>query len=336
MMLAYGNKRKKIQLPYLPDTLYTFNLAGDITARIQLNTKLQENHINSLNAHIPGIVQTQKRAESTQVASDNVVFTHIEGDETDLIIDHKDRIVLTAPWKDKISPDFIHIFYGAARLAWLSKNLCPVHGACVGAPGKSNVLIVGSAGVGKTSATLSCTLTKNYQMFSGDKTIVDVNGYDKRMVAVGGTPVLTIRESDINKWQEYKLNFEKSGDRFQGKLPEQYQYKNPNITIHNIVLLRLNDGSEKFEEITGIRKLHELIPYFIDTERADVYIGNADTMLDGNISKETKLEISNNLLKTLENVRVFILVGSLQSVTDKISKLVEEQPKQRLTNNNGK
>jgi len=298
-----------------------FSLAGGVGALLTSTTPLtldaaQRQH---LAAHLPGIQPLS--------ASPQNVGVHIEHIESDTpgLQQQGGHIRLHDKWDGQISPDFAHLFFGAARSAWLDKNMYPVHAGCVGNDEDGYVLLVGHSGVGKTSATLQSALGSGLHIFSGDKTLVTIEN-NGDMQAIGGTKALTIRTEDRNRWPNIPKDGETNGGRYTFNLkPEQYA-ATPAVKIKAIVLLNLNDGTTKCKKLTPLSALHTLYPFFLDTERADIVAAGGKVIFDGAPSQAVKKQLVDRLGTSLENVPTFAITGSRERVASLISTICHESP----------
>lgn len=301
---------------YMTDT--HFSLAGNKNAIFSSSSaiKFTEEQVTLLKAHLPGIQLSQ-----TPISSPDIKIEHYEQPEVKLS-QQGSMVKFHDAWHNKISPDFVHLFYGAARLAWLNDGILPIHAACVGTE-EEGVLLVGHPGVGKSSITLHAALNRSLKVFSGDKTLIKIDEQGN-MWAIGGTTISTIRTSDFTRWpvlQDYPGI--KTRDRFSFEFKPEQMIKTSKLAIKKIVLVQLNDGVDKHESLTGISALHTLYPYFVDTERADVILSNGKAMLSGTISDVRRQTLITQLTNSLEKVPTFNIIGSLDKVTDQIVELIQ-------------
>jgi uncharacterized protein (TIGR00661 family) len=295
-----------------------FSLAGNKSAIFSNDSaiKLTEEQVTLLKAHLPGI-----QLSHAPISSPDIRIEHYEQPEVKLS-QQGSRVKFHDAWHNKISPDFVHLFYGAARLAWLNDDILPIHAACVGTE-EGGILLVGHPGVGKSSITLHAALNRNLNVFSGDKTLIKIDEHGN-MWAIGGTTISTIRTSDFTRWpilQDYPGI--KTHDRFSFEFKPEQMIKTSKLAIKKIVLVQLNDGVDKHERLTEISALHTLYPYFVDTERADVILSKGKAMFSGTISDVRRQALITQLTNSLEKVPTFNIIGSLDKVTDQIVELIQ-------------
>lgn len=290
-----------------------FRLAGGLTATFISEPKphvFTAEQLFLLGAHLPEI-----KLVTANLVKPVIKIRHIESEQTQLQQQGSD-VVFHAPWKGKLSSDFVHLFLGAARLAALERETFTVHAACVG-----GILLVGHPGVGKSSITLHTALNKNLKVYSGDKTLIKINSQGQ-MVAVGGTKVMTIRKNDVKRWPELEsYQGVHSADRFSFTLKPEQQEKRKEVLIKAIMLVNLNDGSTKSETLGSLSALHTLYPYFIDTERADVILEAGKAVFSGNLKTELKARLLTLLGLGLKSIPTLQVSGSLESIVDKVTSL---------------
>jgi len=304
------------QTHYMTET--HFSLAGNKNAVFSSDsaTKLTEEQVTLLGAHIPGIQISQ-----VSTSSPDIKIEHYEDPKVKLA-QQGSMVKFHDAWDNKIPPDFVHLFYGAARLAWLNDGIMPIHAACVGTE-EGGVLLVGHPGVGKSSITLHAALNRNLKVFSGDKTLIKIDEHGN-MWAIGGTTVSTIRTSDFTRWpalQEYPGI--KTQDRFSFIFKPEQMVKTSRLAIKKIVLVQLNDGVDKNECLTQLSALHTLYPYFVDSERANVILSKGKALFSGTVSDERHQALITQLANSLEKVPTFNIIGSLDKVTDQIVDLIQ-------------
>lgn len=319
-MFTIYKKHQPILRPADTYYFFSFELAAGIKIDLEMAIDLTPEHITAFESHLPGLKEIPQGAHESSLK-----IKYAEGHQANLELNTHGSVTLTSTEKGNLSPDFLHIFYAVARKAWLKQNLCPVHAACVGFEGQDHVLIVGHAGVGKTSTTLACATKKDMQVFSGDKTIVNLNAQDNQMLAIAGTQVMTLRRHDIERWAN--LGLQGSGDRYIGKLPERFQSKASQVKVKAVILINLNDGADRTKELIPLSAGHMLYPYFIDTERADVLIDGSVAIFDGTIPFENREIIAKNLAMALKSTPAYHITGSINYITDAISQIASPQKK---------
>lgn len=300
-----------------------FILAGKLMACLSSTSDLpiSDWEIMQMEAHLPGLQATPLSPQTP-----DVLVNHVESDQFALD-QNKSHITIHEAWHGKLSPDFVHMFYGAARLNWLNKGLFPIHGACVGQENDGYILLVGHPGVGKTTATLQSSQTYHLKVFSGDKTLIRVDE-DGTMEALGGTRALTIRLKDLDRWPGLKgLGMEK-GDRYVFRLKDDQYASTPTVKIKAIVLIQFNEGFDHFSQLSSLSSVHTLYPYFMDFERGDVLLDGGKAMMIGSISPEVKKKYIPTLSESIKKIPTYKLSGSVNFVMEKIYQLSQKAENQ--------
>ncbi len=265
-----------------------------------------------LKGYVPNICQLKSEPKKV-----DVFIKHTESKERKLI-QKEDYIHIFDTWDGVFPADLYHLLYGIVRVQLLKRKLFSVHGACVGKDGC--VLIVGHSGSGKTSVVLKLLQDKGVKVFSGNKTVVSF-GSDK-LVAVAGTPTITIRSADEKKLKELDVsNMVSCWERYAFTLsPERYENKK-SVRVKAIVMTRLNDYEKEYKKINPLSALHNLYPFFLDVVNADVVMSNAEDVFIGTPPKGTEKYLAEHLKRVLENTPVYSLIGSSTFVADEILKL---------------
>ena len=295
-----------------------WNFGGNLSIHFQSDAPFEYTKNNELqiSAHLPGY---QERSE--QAALPTLTINHHSSKDAVHLEQGADRIEFTSPWSNTLPPDFIHLLYGAARLAWLKQGIFPVHAACIGNDQGGYVLLMGNPGSGKTSLTLNSVLKQGYQVFSGDKTLLRFNE-NNQLEAIAGTHTITVRMEDVERWKAIpKVHEHLFGDRLAFQLAPEHYSQQSAVPIKQIFLVTLNDGVEVIQQLSPLSALHTLYPYFIDKQREDVLIEGGQAFLDGTVELKTRQELAKNLQQALENIPVFKAVASM----DKVSSLISQR-----------
>ena len=138
------------------------------------------------NTYLPGVVQ-----EVSPSRASDMVVEQVESDVRDLQIG-RHEIKIFDRWENKISLDIWHLLYSVVRAKYLALDLYPVHSACVGKD--QYVLLVGHSGAGKTSVLLRLVSDFGSSIYSGNKTVVEIES--GKIKAEAGT---------INQWEDVAL-----------------------------------------------------------------------------------------------------------------------------------
>jgi uncharacterized protein (TIGR00661 family) len=280
-----------------PRPALNFNLPGKMQLSIISNMlNFTDQNIWELQAHIPGLVQTSIVSKKKPI-----ILEHIQTNNNELVLQQTDgKVELFAKYTTQMPADIAHLLYGMVRKHYLEQHLCMVHAACLELADGRNVLIAGNSGVGKSSTALRLVLEHNAKLISGDKTVIRFNEHN-RMYAIAGTNIMTLRVEDRAKWPQ--LNDNKGiirGDRFVFKLKPE-QYASTEARIIDAIFLLTPHGV--LQAIKYPSSAHTLYPYFLDTARADVMVGNE--LFDGSISFAAKQHITNNLKSALSLTQVY-------------------------------
>ncbi|NGX58144.1 MAG: hypothetical protein K940chlam3_01049 [Chlamydiae bacterium] len=290
------------------ETKKEWSLGGDLSVCFTSDVKFEfsEKDKISLSAHLPGF------QEKPGPPPYDLVLNHRYHNETYVDQGIKTTTILSS-WNRTLPPDFIHVLYGLARQQWLNHEIYPVHAACIGNQEKGYILLVGSPGSGKTSLSLSAILDHDYQLFSGDKTLLKITG--ERLEAVSGTRTVTVRLEDVKRWSKIpKIHEYRFGDRIAFQLPKKYQAQEASVSIKAIFLVGLNDGAHVFTALSPLSALHTLYPFFLDKQREDVLIGENVAFIDGEINPLVRQKLAQDLSKVLQKIPVFKANGSLEEV----------------------
>ncbi len=266
-----------------------------------------------LKGYIPGITRLDVEPEHI-----DLVIEHTESEEKKLI--QKENFVhIFDAWNGVFSADLYHLLYGIVRVQFLKRNLFPIHGACVGKGGY--VLMVGHSGVGKTSVVLRLLENADTKIFSGNKTVVSF-GSDNKLVAVAGTPTITIRGSDKSRLDDLKIaDHVEYWDRYAFMLnPERYADTNF-VPVKAIVVVRLNDYTEECNKMDSSSALHTLYPYFLDVVNADVVISGTEDVFLGTPPQGIEKYLVSHLKTVLKDIPAYSLIGSSSFVAGEILKL---------------
>lgn len=292
-----------------------FSIPNQITFKVTSDKELSfsESELLLLRGYIPGVVRLNSEPQNT-----DLLIEHIEAEDKKLL-QEENHIKIFDKWNGVFSADLYHLLYGAIRVQLLKRKLFPIHGACIGKNGY--VLIVGHSGVGKTSVLLKLLQDSNTMVFSGNKTVVSFD-HSNKIVAVAGTPTITIRGSDKNKLDDQKVTEHvEYWDRYAFMLsPERYTQEVA-VPIKAIVTVRLNDYTEEIKEINPLSALHILYPYFLDVVNADVVVSNTGDVFVGTPPKDTEKFLVSHLKSALENTPVYSLIGSASFAAEEILKL---------------
>lgn len=296
---------------YVPAFSKSWDLGGCLTVDFHSDVAFaytQDDEMQ-LSAHLPGLHTGEPEEKHFHLEIDH---HHQLGNFQ--LQQKGDRLDIVSMWEQKLPPDFIHLLYGAARVAWLENNIFPVHAACIGND-DGYVLLMGTPGSGKTSLTLNAAYEHGYRVFSGDKTLLKFDEQNQ-LVAIAGTRTITVRMEDVDRWSSYsKENEHLFGDRMAFQLPPAYYSEEKAVPIKKIIFVGLNDNVEVIQQLTPISALHMLYPFFMDKQREDILVEGNQAFFDGMVSREIRAGLAKNLKVSLEEIPVYKAVASQKKIT---------------------
>lgn len=298
----------------MPTTLYFIlpeKIIGGLTSTTDL---LYNDHTRLLSrAYIPGIRWLKNKPKKNI----DFLIEHTESTSCAFIQRGK-KIIIHDLWRGIIPLDFFHLVYSILRNQLLKKNLYSVHAATVQLH-RATVLMPGHSGIGKTSLTLE--LVRNFQalVFSGNKTVV---GWKKdSLQALYGTPTITVKNNEREKNKDLLTAEVVYGGRSAFVLEQNnYTTRRP-MRITAIVLPQLNDGVKECQKLSEASALHTLYPYFLDWVNADTIMAQGSGVYLGTPPSESQNYLISHLQKTLVDIPVYKISGSLRYITKIIATL---------------
>lgn len=259
------------------------------------------------NNYLPGV----KMAD--ELPDPSLIVEYIECDQPHLETEEK-LIKIYDQWGGKLSLDLWHMLYSVLRKFLQSRGEYSVHAACVG-----NNLLVGHSGVGKSTILFKLLNDTNWQVFSGNKTVVSFK--ENKIVAIAGTKSMSLRDSDSAEYPNLISKKIQYADRVSYLLDDKHLTSQQNIPIKRILLIYLNDGVSELKKIDYPSSLHTLYPYFLDAVNADTIMCQGKELLSGEVAKDVKLELIDSMSKAIPSVEVYRIVGSPTFITTKIVEL---------------
>jgi len=282
-------------------TIFSFSINNNFFGKVVSDKKLRFGNKERLllEAYVPGI----------KVISDikkyDLIIKHKESNTQKLIV-NPGNIEIYGNWKGNITLDLYHLIYGISRKHYFENNLYSVHSVAVGTTNNIS-LIVGHSGSGKTTLLLEL-LNQKLKAISGNKTIVSID--NNKMCAISGTKTITtLISTNLNTAIKY-------ADRTVFQLKKD-QYLNSG-EIKSIFVININNYNH-IEKLSKPSALHRLYPYFLDTVNADTIYG--DNLIDGVVDSKTKQTLIKKLKETLSKTQVYVISGSLDFITKKITEL---------------
>lgn len=266
----------------------------------------EEIDLHKLQSQIPGIEYSLSNNKTPDTE-----FVFIERKNCK-IIQSKNKFTLYGAWSEGLKTDIPHLFYAILRQYWIEKGYYPIHSILL-----ENSLVLGHSGSGKTSLSIEA-MKHNMQISSYDKTLVHFSAHEMNCIA--GTNIISLRK-DI-----YENNFSQTSDLNHFDRPIHYGdrvlffSKNKIVkTIKNIYLFFISETPLAIKPMSIDSSLHELYPYFMDTIKTDIIVGNGQAIFSGNNSSKSKTVLMNHLKNWLQcNESVEILVGKKEDIVQYI------------------
>lgn len=220
-------------------------------------------------------------------------------------------------WNGKISLDLWHLMYSIFREDLIAHELYSVHAACLGK--EKSVLLLGHTGTGKTTAMIKLLNDYEWQVFSGNRTIID---FAKGVNAIGGTKTVSIRSADLEKYPKLRQTSLSYSDRATLTLDDKYFQEKTNVKISAICIIKIEPGADRMVEMTYPSTLHALFPYFLDTVYADTLMCDGNDVYSGRVTDEAKKTLALNLKDRLGEIKVVSIAGSDDFLSNQIKKLI--------------
>lgn len=295
-----------------------FMLAGAVTAIItsHSNSTLNESDLFALQSQIPGIQELHEIPKKADLT------IHHEERETFSLTRDGSLVELKEGWNGKISPDLPHLLYVMAHQHWLNQGLFVIHSACIGNEKDGYVLLVGDAGCGKTSTALECARRYGLKIYSGDKTVVEIDG-DYNLWGIGGTQVLTSRNPERGRWKEMVGKAVETSSRHSFSLKMEYYPTEKKVPIRGVVLLYLNDGRDSLEEFSKLSAIHNLYPHFIDSQKEDVLMNDGNYVFDGTVTRDVQQKNVPRLSQAIKKIRTVKVIGSMNYVSEQVMNILK-------------
>lgn len=293
----------------------SFSAAGGIKLEIVSDQELAFGEYEQFlfRAYVPGF---EVEPENKKFKAD-LLIKHVETDAQSLKRQGK-MVVLGERWYGKIPMDFYHLLYSLVRVELLKQNRYCVHAGCVA--GKKNILIVGHSGVGKTNTILNFLAAGKGAVYSGNKTVVEINKAGK-LTAIAGTKTITFVANEANrKWQKLG-GAVKYGMREAFILDEKYYAKEKMLLIETIVFVNLNDGVKEYIKLEAPSAMHSLYPFFMDYVNADTVIFQGKEVFCGAVGEEARRTLVQGLARAVAKIPVYKIVGSAEFILKSIVKL---------------
>lgn len=279
-----------------------------------METKIYHIHQFILKVNLPEeieIYKLQSQIPNIELVKDNfnslcnIEFDFIENN-IHKIVQHNNKIRLYGVWNDNIKTDIPHLLYSILRHYWIENAYYPIHSIML-----ENSLLIGHSGSGKTSLSLEA-LKQGIEVYSYDKTLVHFSNQDLKFLA--GTNVISVRKEVYEKESAiYSLTEPLS--IHEGRIVLSANQPGDQPLIKHPYLFFLADTPLSVNKMTIASSLHELYPFFLDTIKTDVIIGNGAAIFNGNNNSMSKEILLNHLNKwLLRNNSLETLIGRKEDI----------------------
>lgn len=270
-----------------------------------------KDYIQFIEAYLPGVTLEEN---SYTEQNFNVFFK--ESKLKKLMITSTSITILDT-WNKKVSLDLWHLLYSLFRENLLKNNLYSTHAVCIGK--EKNILLVGHTGTGKTTLMMTFVNDLGWKIFSGNKTIIDINN---GILGVGGTKTITIRDLDIDKYPNLSDLTANYSNRTSLTLESKHIQRETSVEISAIFVIKVEPGADKCVETGFPSNMHTLFPYFLDTVYADTVMCDGNDVYSADVSVVTKTVLAKKLKENLAHAKVFSLAGSTDYLIGEIQKLI--------------
>lgn len=216
---------------------------------------------------------------------------------------------------NNIKNDIPHLLYGILRQYWIENEKYPIHSICI-----DNNLLLGHSGSGKTGLGILALMNK-MNVSSFNKTLVYFQNDNLKVLI--GTEIISI----MDKMYMEELSILKEDENITiiknevGSVLVVPPILN-SIIINKVCFFFLSEKELEIKKLNKESGLHELYPYFMDTMKSDVILGNGQCIYSGDNSEYSKQNVIKNIKKWLiKNKDVEILIGNPESIIKYLKKL---------------
>ena len=269
-----------------------------------------------LHAHLPGL-----RRLVADSREHDLELVHLESSEPSFEKD-RNRFILHDTWNNITARDLHHLLYSLAREQFLNQEIYSVHSSCVrNKKDEKQVLIVGHSGAGKSSTALELILQADWQIASGNKTLVAFDTKNE-MYVQGGTTTMTVRK---NQGQHYAQMLGDEihcyGNRLAFSLsPERYVAISEQ-PISAIVVVQIQDGLQEQFELGNRTALNTLYPLFLDTVNADTILTKRKGLYRGETPDSAARTLAQSLEIAVSEIPILTMAGPVSFLAEQIQRL---------------
>ncbi len=289
------------------------SLPGGLTACIESDSEFfyGPETVLLLQAYVPGVEIISQVPEQVDIQ-----IQHSESEKFHLE-DQGVALHLSSPWKGRIDLEVFLMLYAMLRRKLLLGKLYTIHGACI--QKNDPLLIIGHSASGKTSILLKLVEKYNYQVFSGNKTVVSFSAAG--LLPIAGTKTITVKKADQGLSAAIPSGGFPYWDRYAFQLPAKAYFAGQALPVRTIVLTRIDDRRSSCRRIEPITAVHKLYTYFLDVINADVVFGNGKGLVSSETTRESKQYLVDALRVALADIAVYDYVGTADSMADAIAAL---------------
>ncbi len=155
-----------------------------------------------------------------------------------------------------------------------------------------------------------------WKIFSGNRTVVDLSS---GLEVVAGSKAITIKTKDIEKYPKLTKTAKNFADRTSVNLDQDCFDTRKIVPIGAICVLKLEPGADRTVLLNHPASLHTLFPYFLDTVYADTVMCDGNAVYQGEVAKNYKEKLANDLRSELINISVYSMAGSAEYLAKEIS-----------------
>lgn len=246
-----------------------------------------------LKQHLPGIKYlhfSPKRVEYQ--------IRFIESELDDINYD-SNNLIIYGKWDHKLITDFPHLLYSYLKYVCFQKHVYLLHSVIV-----EDTLFLGCSGSGKTTLAQQA-IEKGFHIGGVDRTAVSFSNGFKVLAA---TDVLSVRRSQ--EQPELRLLCE-SDDRFIYDVSDILDTK---LHIKRIAFFKVNHEYNRFSEINGLSKTHQLYPWFLDTIKTDCFIAEGKILFSPFYNDKLKKHLFDKLNNL--NTPLYFIENSIDNILD--------------------
>lgn len=263
---------------------------------------------------IPNIEIFQDPAPS--VINYRIIHTQ---DSANSITTNNNTFHIHEAWDDNDIPGYIVFFiYKLFDHLYLTKNYISFHSSAISKNNKS-ILLVGSAGSGKTGTMLHMVLKKGFQFLSNNRTVVDA--IDSTVIA--GTNHISIRKEDIFRYQDLIQSDALYTTVTGFQILEQHELGIKQTAqfpqhLSGIVIIRITNDVSKFQIINKEIAIYKLYENISRTQWGEGLLFAGEVIGPILDTAETAQKRLNLLKLLLKDQRCYEINGSVEFIEQNI------------------